>query len=72
MLGGGVRGEVAQTMYTHVSKCKNNKGEKKKKMACFRMAGMAQVVEHLFCKPEAMNSNPSPTKNKGKKRSIFY
>jgi hypothetical protein len=27
----GVRGEVAQTMYTHVSKCKNNtiKGEKK-------------------------------------------
>jgi hypothetical protein len=28
-----VGGEVAQTMYTHVSKCKNNKikGERKKK-----------------------------------------
>jgi hypothetical protein len=28
-----MRGEVAQTMYTHVSKCKNDKikGEKKKK-----------------------------------------
>jgi hypothetical protein len=24
-VGGGGRGEVAQTMYTHVSKCKNDK-----------------------------------------------
>jgi hypothetical protein len=29
MVGG--RGEVAQTMYTHVSKCKNDKRRKEKK-----------------------------------------
>jgi hypothetical protein len=27
--GAGGGGEVAQTMYTHVKKCKNNKKEKK-------------------------------------------
>jgi hypothetical protein len=26
------------------------------------------VVEHLFCKCEALNSNPSPTKKKKKKK----
>jgi hypothetical protein len=26
--------------------------------------GVAQVVEHLFCKGEALSSNPSPTKEK--------
>jgi hypothetical protein len=34
---GGERGEVAQTMYTHVSKCKNHKikGERKDKVLLF-------------------------------------
>jgi hypothetical protein len=30
-LWGGEEGEVAQTMYTHVSKCKNDKMKKKKR-----------------------------------------
>jgi hypothetical protein len=29
---------------------------------------VAQPVEHLLCKPEALNSNPSPTKKKKKIR----
>jgi hypothetical protein len=35
--GLGMGEEVAQTMYTHVSKCKDDKirGEKKKKQICF-------------------------------------
>jgi hypothetical protein len=35
--GGGGRaeeGKMAQTMYTHVSKCKNNKRKKKSKNIC--------------------------------------
>jgi hypothetical protein len=30
--------------------------------------GVAQMVEHLLCKNEALNSNPSPTKKKKKKK----
>jgi hypothetical protein len=29
--------------------------------------GMAQVVEHLLCKREALNSKPSPAKKKKEK-----
>jgi hypothetical protein len=40
MVGGGGEGEVVQTMYIHVSKCKNNKikGETKKNIiTCFKV-----------------------------------
>jgi hypothetical protein len=29
---------------------------------------MAQAVEHLLCKGEALTSNPSPTKNENKNK----
>jgi hypothetical protein len=32
--GGQEEGKMAQTMYTHVSKCKNNKRKKKSKNIC--------------------------------------
>jgi hypothetical protein len=34
----GVKGEVAQTMYIHVSKCKNNKIKGEKKKVCGALA----------------------------------
>jgi hypothetical protein len=35
MVGGRKRGEVAQTIYTHVSKCKNEKIKEKKIFSYF-------------------------------------
>jgi hypothetical protein len=35
------------------------------------LKGMDQAVEHMFCKCEAMSSNPSPTKKKEKYSSMM-
>jgi hypothetical protein len=37
-------------------------------MRKYQTGGMAQVVEHLLCKCKALNSTPSPIKEKKKKR----
>jgi hypothetical protein len=34
------------------------------KKICTWTGGMTEAVEHLLCKRKALNSNPSPTKNK--------
>jgi hypothetical protein len=63
-LGGGrVVGEVAQTMYTHVSKCKNSKikGERENKKETWA-SGVGQVVRVR----EALSSNPSSGGQKSK------
>jgi hypothetical protein len=55
-LEGGWRGEVAQTMYTHVSKCKNDKikeGKKKSEYGwCTFCTRMNVEYLNLFKSPE--------------------
>jgi hypothetical protein len=50
--GGGQGGEVAQTMYTHMNKCKNNfkKGQKRKPVKCTADSAQIQYHHILFIK----------------------